>query len=248
MTAISAQPTRFRFETDMAAGTIGHFLCSPELYVGAELEIGVRAPDLVFGQAEPAVLAARLAAGSALASELEVRLVERLLAQAASTEELKAWAPWGWRNLRETALASLADRGAIGCADDTWQVVADVRPPFRSLEAVELKLTDWRHGLRQAWHNRAFAERSWLITGNCVPPQQAVELAAASRIGLARLRPGGELEPIVEPISAPPLSQTAKRLARERLLAQLLEQCEPGGQKRLPLAGSPRGRQLVVGR
>jgi hypothetical protein len=246
MNPFSTTP-RFRFETDMAAGAIAHFLTSPALYVGAELEIGVRAPDLCFGRANQTVLDARLSGGFALASDLEVRLVERLGAQGASTSELRAWAPWGWRNLREGALASLAARGVVSCIDEHWYVALDARAPFSELVSVELKLTNWRHGLRQAWQNRSFAERSWLLLGNCAPPE-AVALARSIEVGLARLDPSGAVDEIVAPIAAVAVCPTAKRLAGEALLAQLLEQRQPGIQERWPLAGSPRGRQLGVGR
>src|SRR5581483_9252324 len=105
---------------------------SGEGYVGAELEVGVRAPDLVFGVAKESVLEARLRRGPALETELEVRLVERLEAEPASSDQLKSWAPWGWRNLRETALAPLVVRGVIACTAETWHLATDVAPAFSS--------------------------------------------------------------------------------------------------------------------
>lgn len=174
---------------------------------------------------------------------LELRLLEFAVA-GVGEDALRKWAPWGWRDLRKRALGPASERGLIALVDERWQAVA-VPAAYDELVAVELKLSDWRKGIRQARANLVFASQSWLVLPAPLPAE-AVALAEWVGVGLVGLGADGTADDLVPATERAPLSSFAARLYGELVLQQALEQCLPGAQELRPLAGSPRGRKLAV--
>jgi hypothetical protein len=207
-----------------------------------EIELRKAGPDIVAGRRSPAFVS-RLAAGPAPATdELTLRLIQRL-ANGATDEELRAWAPWGWPDLRRRAFAPAVARGIVGFDGSRWWA-PPIAPPYDEIIAIELKLRDWRKGLRQARRNQAFAWESWLALARIA--DDAVALAHQLGVGLVQVGDDGDVELVAAARRAAPVAALETRLAAEQVFEQALEKLSPGCEKFRPLAGSPRGRKLAV--
>jgi DNA-binding transcriptional ArsR family regulator len=83
-----------------------------------------------------------------------------------------------------------------------------IRTPFRDVSAFEVKVTDWRHGLYQATHYRAFANRIALA----LPDKKAKTVVAHKEVfrlfgvGLVGIERGSALRWYIKPISRRPSS------------------------------------------
>lgn len=231
---ITPLATTFRYETELAAPAEAYFLghVGP-LDFAHELDALRAAPDLVGGR-RGSGFERRLRLGpDPVTSVLELRLLE--FAQGVSDDELRAWAPWGWRDLKRRALEPALARALIRCKDERWHAV-EVSAAYDDLVAVELKLHDWRTGIRQARRNLAFANQSWLVMP--APPKEAAELAQWVGVGL--LDVGDATRVVVAAREQAPLAPLASRLFAELVLAQTL------GLVEVTPAGSPRGRAALA--
>jgi hypothetical protein len=242
---ISPLPAAFRYETELAAPAERLFRHRAGRWDFAhELHALRAAPDLVAGRRSIAFDQRCQLGPEPITTALELRLLE-FAAAGATNDELRAWAPWGWRDLRKRALEPANARGLIELVDDTWQSVT-APSAYEELLAIELKLRDWPKGIRQARANLAFASESWLVMPTPVP-LEAVALAKRVKVGLAAVDEDGGAKELTAAVKQEPASPFAARFYRELVLEQALEQRLPGAQELRPLAGSPRGRKLVVG-
>jgi hypothetical protein len=233
-------PAIFRYETELAVPAVRHFRRGDWDFAN-ELDALRVAPDLVAGY-RSAAFEERRSGPPPVTNALVLRLLE-FAAAGVTDAELRTWAPWGWRDLRKRALGPATAAGMIELVDGCWKAPRLPRP-YRELTAIELKLRDWRKGIRQARANQAFASESWLVMPRPLP-DEALELAAWVGVGLVGIDDGVATE-LVTPVAREPLSPFASRLFGELVYEQALEQRLPGAQKIRPLAGSPRGRKLAV--
>lgn len=81
-------------------------------------------------------------------------------------------------------------------------------PQIRSI-AFELKLRDWRRGLRQAYRYRAFANQSYVVldASNARSAIQNTELFVRSNIGLIAVDQAGKVIIHREPVFSQPFSR-----------------------------------------
>jgi hypothetical protein len=233
-------PTAFRYETELAAPALRHFRRRGDWDFAHELVALRAAPDLVAGRRAP-TFAARAAGPPPVTNGLVLRLLE-FAAAGVGEAELRAWAPWGWRDLKKRALEPALAAGLIEFVDGRWQA-PQLQLPYGELVAIELKLRDWRKGIRQSRANQAFAAEAWLVMPN--PPDEALKLASWVGVGLVGVAEGGTTQLVAAAVREP-LSPFASRLFGELVYEQALEQRLPGAEKLRPLAGSPRGRKLAV--
>jgi hypothetical protein len=232
----------FRYETDLAA-PVERFLrkrLGGDWDIAHELRLPHAGPDLVAGRRTRA-FAERAAAGPPpVTSELQIRLTE-FLADEATERELRRWAPWGWRDLRRRALEPALAAGLLTFDGERW-LGRQLPAPYDRLVAVELKLRDWRKGLRQARRYQAFALQSWLALDRV--DDGAIRLGRELGVGIIEV--AGEAVAVIEPKDRNPLARLETRVISEQILEQALEQLAPGSEKLRALAGSPRGRKLAV--
>lgn len=230
-------------ETDLAAPVEAFFAekLGPTWDFAHELELRNAGPDIVAGRRTSAFVS-RLADGPAPATdELTLRMLE-FLASGATDTELREWAPWGWPDLRRRAFAPAVARGEVAFDGSRWSC-RTTQPAYDELVAVELKLRDWRKGLRQARRNQAFAHQSWLAITRA--HEEAVALARQLGIGLVVVT-GEDVEVILEAQPLNPIAPLETRVVSEQILERLLEKLAPCREKVRPFAGSPRGRKLAV--
>lgn len=235
--------SRRLLETDLAAPVEAFFAgqLGPTWDFAHELELRNAGPDIVAAN-RSAAFARRLAEGPAPATdELTLRMLE-FLASGATDAALRAWAPWGWADLRRRAFAPAVARGEVGFDGNVWSCRA-MTPAYDELVAVELKLTDWRKGLRQARRNQAFAHQSWLAITRV--SEDAAALADQLGVGVVIVS-GDEVEVVKEARPMTPIAPLETRVIGEQMLERRLEKLAPRGEKVRPLAGSPRGRKLAV--
>jgi len=152
-----------------------------------------------------------------LTSRNEVELF-RFLVKARTELELREWAPWGWKSLRENAMAPLLDRGLIRCSSGKYEIVEKIPDPGTNITAVELKLRDWRRAVGQAARYHLFAHKVYIAL-----PMAAAEksITAAGELGIGVL--GIDDNHIVRELAAAvpnqPMDDSSRRLAAERSVA-----------------------------
>lgn len=176
----------------------------------------------------------------ALSNLLQVQLIRRLREPVAA-EELRAWAPYGWRGLEKRGIVPLVKAGAVEFDGDSnhWRLCRNVPAPFERTVAVELKLKNVRRAVIQAARYRLFAEQSFVAVPANRTTNLAVELVERSGLGLLGVSPNGEVEEVVQPPRRAPINGDSKRLVAERVFGAMFE----SGPR--PVAGSPRGGAAV---
>lgn len=207
--------------------------------VADELDSGHGVADLV-GAFDARLVDRVTAKIPALTSLLQVQVVERLQ-KPATSEELRSWAPHGWRGLHARALAPLLDSGTVKFDDveDRWRLSCDVPPPFGQMIAVELKLKDVRRAVVQAARYRLFAEQSYVAVPASRATDHGVDLVTRSGVGLLAISPDGNVEKVVTAPRRRPIDSDTSRLAAERVFRAV---STPSPRR---IAGSPRGRASV---
>lgn len=128
--------------------------------------------------------------------------------------ELKAWAPWGWKGLREQALTPLIKRNIVHQVEGLYQIVTPIPDPGTDITAVELKLKDWRRAVGQAVRYQLFAHEVYVA----LPVRHAARsLPAAQDLGIGVLGIADD-NTVIELLPASynePLDDTSRRLAAE---------------------------------
>lgn len=184
--------------------------------VAEEVDAGHGIADLVGGVSGPTYL--DVDPESLVIDELQLLLMQRC-ATGAHIDELREWAPWGWRGLCRRALEPLVDRGLLVTDGDVITTVAEPRNPFVEVVAVELKLRDWRRGLAQAGGYRLFANRTYLaLPAERVTPETCAE-AERNLVGVLAIDYQGDVEVAAECVSREPLRPRGRDLVVQRALA-----------------------------
>ena len=150
----------WRWETDLAQ-PVRDWLSHSALVVAEEIDGGAGVADFVGGYRPRHAFNERLTQCPAVIDWLQLALLTRCQPRV-STDDLRSWAPWGWRGLNLRAIEPLLEVGLLTNDGSSYQATCTPEDPFTSLVAVELKLRDWRRGLSQASRYRLFAERSYL--------------------------------------------------------------------------------------
>lgn len=185
--------------------------------VAEEIDTGVGIADLVAGTRHP-IRADR----EAVTDSLHLRVLE--VTQSVTTEEdLRVWAPQGWRSLQRRAVGPLLERGHLSRLTDgdtiRYQALVDVDDPFVKLTAVELKLHDWRRAIAQAGRYRLFAERSFVALPARRVTEAVVTEAARNLVGVLAIDPQHGVTVAREAESETPMQPQRRRVTSEQLLA-----------------------------
>jgi hypothetical protein len=213
----------FSAESELAPAVRNWLSAAPDVVaVVDEIDSGTGIADVVAGHSQGAALPWR----QALPDELTLRLLE-FTQSPASTTDLVAWAPHGWRSLRDRALEPALDAGLVtveaGDDGEAWFcATVAVQDPFSHLTAVELKLRDWRRGIAQAGRYRLWAERSYVALPAARVSDVIVAEARRNRIGVLAVHGGGDRSWVKIALTAPRakvLQPQRRRLAAERVLA-----------------------------
>lgn len=102
------------------------------------------------------------------------------------------------------------------------------RPVGRRMVAAELKRSDWRRAVHQAWAYQAWSNAAWLVLGQR-PPQSAPAALAKMGIGLAYLGEDERLNVVIRPARARRLSGIVSVWTAEQALRHALASgAEPG--------------------
>lgn len=111
------------------------------------------------------------------------------------------------------------------------------RPVGRRMVAAELKRSDWRRAIHQAWAYQAWSNAVWLVLGQR-PPQDAPAEIARAGVGLAYLGEDEGLNVVVRPARARRMSGVISAWAAEQALRHALASGEEPGA--VPTRGSAR--------
>ena len=110
--------------------------------------------------------------------------------------------------------------GLIKRKGDKVRLVRSTRTPFKEVMAFEVKVADWRHGLYQATHYRAFANKVALAL-----PSRKAEVVAQQKeifklfgIGLVGIERSGVLKWYIRPVSRKPASPSRMLLGYVEIL------------------------------
>lgn len=216
-----AADTMFTWESQLAA-PVRSWLCDQAevLDVGDEIDAGSGVADLVAGCSSELALPTRDAFHDPTATQLL-----ELTQKASSEEELRAWAPHGWRSLNQRSVRPLVAAGLLAVSADedqtTYTATVNASDPFTSLVAVELKLRDWRRGVAQAGRYRLFSERSYVALPATRVTNMVMTEARRNHVGVLAVTMRGQVS-VMEPAPvAGPLQPHRRRWASEQLLAAL---------------------------
>lgn len=199
--------------------------------VADEIDAGAGIADIVAGHTTTRQLPLR----RAITDPTTLRLLE-FTKTPTPESQLRAWAPHGWRGLRQRTVAP-AIAAALLTVDETeaprtnfdepvYTAALDVDDPFESLTAVELKLRDWRRAIAQAGRYRLWAERSYVA----MPAQRLTEatITEALRNGVGLLAVHGSpgeasVTLVLEAPTAAPLQPQRRRWASEQVFSSARE-------------------------
>ncbi len=132
-------------------------------------------------------------------------------------EDLQARLGMGRTSL-EKLLRVLDDSGLIRVGDDGSVLSAVAPPPLRRLCAVEMKVRDWRSGLRQAFRYKSFSDRTYLFLGS---PSPRVDISQFSKMGVGLVSlPGPNVILPAKPSSESNV-QVARMLVENRIRSLL---------------------------
>lgn len=198
----------FRWEAEMTApavAQIGRLLPRariPHVVVG-ETPAAVGVADIVAVCFDPAAIECRLRNGlGPICSPLRVRTLDALRDR--RSQRVRTVAHKVGSNpaaLTRSTLGPLTELGAVELSGELVRSTGVWRPVGSQLTAVELKLSKWRHALRQADNLALSADRAWVVLDET---RAAGALAAADRfrefgVGLAVLTCEGKLRIVVRP-------------------------------------------------
>lgn len=221
--AVPSVESTFAAESDLAAPVRTWLAALPGVVgVGEEIDAGSGIADLVAGLAEDLALPTR----PLFPDPFAVHVMEASRDTIAE-EELRRWAPNGWRSLRQRVLEPLLADGQLratqheGVNDTLYTAAIYVGDPFSSLVAVELKLRDWRRAVAQAGRYRLFAERSYVAmpVARMTPGLQAE--ARRNRVGVLAVHTNGDVDEVEPAPVGGPLQPSRRRWASEQLLGAL---------------------------
>ena len=97
-----------------------------------------------------------------------------------------------------------------------------IRPPFKQIEAFEVKVKDWKSGIYQARNYKSFANK----VSVALPLSRATRLRGKldqfrrMRVGLVGITPTGDVKWFLRPRYQKPISSARNFLASVRLLAE----------------------------
>jgi hypothetical protein len=106
--------------------------------------------------------------------------------------------------------------------DGRISIIHPIRPPFKQIEAFEVKVKDWRGGIYQARNYKSFANKVSVV----LPLRRATRLRKRlhdfrkMRVGLLAIAPSGDLKWFLKPRHRKPISSARNFLASVRLLRQ----------------------------
>ena len=221
----------FSFETDLAAPVREWLMAQPSVaVVGEEVDAGCGVADLVAG------VGARLTRARApFVDALATGVLERA-AGGVAEEQLREWAPYGWRSLHRRTLAPLLAQGLLSrsVVDGvvTYRAVVDTSDPYTALVAVELKLSAWRRAIAQAGRYRLFAEQSFIALPAARVGAAVVAEAARNRVGVLAVEDDLSVRVAHAPATVAPIQAHRRRWASEQVLRSVTT---PGARR----AGTP---------
>jgi hypothetical protein len=104
--------------------------------------------------------------------------------------------------------------------DGNVSIPRAIRPPFKQIEAFEVKVKDWKSGIYQARNYKSFAHKVSVVLPLTRAQTLKNRLAVfrRMRVGLAGISPSGELKWLLKPRHHKPISSSRHFLATMRLL------------------------------
>lgn len=219
----------FRYETDLAE-PVRHWLGLWTDLVVEELRVQKIADLVGAHEATPGAAERRISEARPVLVPVQLALLEYCTTDR-SDDQLRRWAPHGWRSLRDRAILPLVDSGCLSYDGRAARTLVSVRDPFASLVAVELKLRDWRSALCQAVSYGSFAEYSFVALPSRAIRDEAVTQARRNGIGV--LSVSDRVETVVAAQCRDVLQPLRRRLASELVLE---EHTKSGSPRR---AGAP---------
>lgn len=205
--------------------------------IAREVEVGFGVPDLVAGVGDRQALRNRRRQAAPITETVQLSLLE-FCRTARSEDELRRWAPHGYSSLLRRAITPLVERGLLSVRGGSARARSHPKDPFEHLIAVELKLSDVRRGLAQAYAYRAFAEVSYLALPAQRLSQESMQRARHIGVGLLAIH-AGTVEEAVEPPGRSLATPGRRRMASEQTLEASLHSSTRQ-------AGSPRSNMLRV--
>lgn len=150
---------------------------------------------------------------------LQLSVLDRC-SSGATEQELREWAPSGWRRLRSRAVDPLVDLGMITVSDGWFHTATQPSNPFDELVAVELKLRAWNRGIAQAGAYRTFANRTWVAVPAARITAALIGHAAHNTVGVLAIHRDGSIEEIAAASSRKPLRPRSAEVVAQRILAR----------------------------
>ena len=117
------------------------------------------------------------------------------------------------RQLRNAGIVDIGERGRV-------RIVHEVSPPFNEMVAFEVKVKDWKSGLRQARSYKSFANRTYLalpsMRANSV--KKHLQVFRLFNVGLVGIGKGGGLQWFIRTRRSKPISPARNFYASVQLL------------------------------
>ncbi len=123
-------------------------------------------------------------------------------------------------------LSTLQEAGVIRRRMDGFSIASIENPPFKTIVAVEAKLSDWARALVQAYRNQQFADESWVVLDHYYhrAALKNSDQFAKAGVGLASVAQGRGLFIHVSAQTTEPVSSgkrwTAQAALAKRILAR----------------------------
>lgn len=187
--------------------------------VADEIDAGAGIADLVatYGRTASQRAKSYRYRHASLTSRNEVELFGFLLI-ARTESELREWAPWGWKSLRDNALIPLLDRGIVRWSSGKYEIAKKIPDPGARITAVELKLRDWRRAVGQAARYHLFAHEVYVALP-IVAAEKAIEAAEELGIGVLGVENTYFVRELRAAMPNQPMDDSSRRLAAERSVA-----------------------------
>lgn len=121
-------------------------------------------------------------------------------------------------------LTTLRSSGVVRRQVNGFSLTAIDKPPFKTIVAVEAKLSDWGRALVQAYRNQQFADESWVVLDHCYhrAALKNVHQFARAGVGLASVAQGRGLFVHVPAQMTGPVSLGKRWTAQAALAKRIL--------------------------
>jgi hypothetical protein len=187
-----------------------------------ELDAGVGLADIVVANRNPNSTRS-LKALASIPTRLAPLLDPATSARVTSLPELAAMLGLS-ASAAVRIFATLRGSGVVRPLADGFSLASIENPPFKTIVAIEAKLSDWGRALVQAYRNQQFADESWVVLDHCyhrAALKNAHQFARAG-VGLASVAQGRGLFVHVAAQMTGPVSLGKRWTAQAALAKRML--------------------------